>query len=144
MLRIVSFRIHKIPFRLKAKQAKLTFFRYFALLIFAFVSLRFASKQNEGTPYLGQGLVVVVCRRLLLLLLLPAVVGISDLVMCDLVSCQVEEIPSVFFLLPNRTGRVRSIWKVGFLDRNKKKLIPISKNIAQRRILYDKPATVIP
>ena len=27
-------------------------FRYFASLIFAFVSLRFASKRNEGTPYL--------------------------------------------------------------------------------------------
>ena len=26
------------------------FFRYFASLIFAFISLRFASKRNEGTP----------------------------------------------------------------------------------------------
>ena len=48
LLRIILFRIQKIPIRFKAK---LTFFsRYFASLIFAFVSLRFASKRNEGTP----------------------------------------------------------------------------------------------
>ena len=46
-LRIISFRIQKILFRFKAKQAKLTFFsRYFTSLIFAFDSLRFASKRN--------------------------------------------------------------------------------------------------
>ena len=52
-LRIISFRIQKILFRFKAKQAKLTF--YFAILLRSFsLSFRlcFASKQNEGTPYL--------------------------------------------------------------------------------------------
>ena len=37
------------------------FFRYFALLIFAFVSLRFASKQNEGTVDTLAGGVSVLC-----------------------------------------------------------------------------------
>ena len=47
-LRIISFGIQNIPFRLKAKQAKLIFFsRYFASLIFASVSLQ---SEMRGHP----------------------------------------------------------------------------------------------
>ena len=49
-LRVISFRKQNIPFRFIAKHAKLNFFsRYFALLIFVSVSLRFTSR-NEGHP----------------------------------------------------------------------------------------------
>ena len=43
----------KILFHFEAKTSNTNpFFRYFALLIFASFSLRFASKRNLGTPYL--------------------------------------------------------------------------------------------
>ena len=46
-LRIISFRIQKIPFRFKAKQAKLTFFSLFRFAHFCF---RFASFEMRGHP----------------------------------------------------------------------------------------------
>ena len=48
-LRIISFRIQKIPFRFKAKQAKLTFFSLFrfAHFRFRFASFRFQAKWGD-------------------------------------------------------------------------------------------------
>ena len=53
IFRFGSFRFASKKFRFVSKRNQPVFSRYFASLIFAFVMLRFASKQNEGNPRNG-------------------------------------------------------------------------------------------